>query len=139
MQVAVGEFDAAVGLARDVRIVSDHQDGVSRVVQLAEDLDDDGFVGFVEIAGGLIGKDQFRLIDQRSRDGHTLLFAAGKLRGKMREAVAEAYTIQRFFGLFFVGDAVEILGEHYVFESREIRHEMKLLEDEADFFRAVAD
>jgi len=33
---------------------------------------------------------------------------------------------------------MEILGEHDVFERREIRHEMELLEDEADFFRAVA-
>ena len=100
---------------------------------------DDGFVGFVEIAGGLVGEDQFWLIDQRARDGHALLFAAGKLRGKMREAVAESDAAQGFGGLRFIGDAVEILREHHVFERGEIRDEMKLLEDEADFFGAIAD
>ena len=34
---------------------------------------------------------------------------------------------------------MEVLREHDVFERGEIRNEMELLEDEADFFRAVAD
>src|SRR3989441_3573549 len=55
----------------------------------------------------------------------------------MRQAVAEADTLQRFLGLFFVGDTMEILRQHHIFERREIRHEMKLLENEADFFGAV--
>src|SRR5881392_2688560 len=41
MQMAVGQFDAAVGLTRDVRVVRHHQDGVSGVVQFAENLEDD--------------------------------------------------------------------------------------------------
>ena len=57
----------------------------------------------------------------------------------MLEAVAQADALERFDGLRFVGDGVEILGEHYVFKRREIRHEMELLEDETDFFGAVAD
>jgi len=63
MKVAVSEFDTPVGLARDVRVVRDHQDGVPRVVQLAKDLHNNGFVGFIEIAGRLVGEDQFRLVD----------------------------------------------------------------------------
>src|SRR5439155_6565493 len=104
-----------------------------------ENLDDDGFVGFVEIAGGLVGKNDFRLIDQRPRDGHALLLAAGELNGEMRQAIAEADALQRFFGLLFVRDAMEILREHDVFERRKIRYEMKLLKNEADFFRPIAD
>ena len=138
VQVTVSEFDAAVSLTRDVRVVRHHQDGVSGVVQFAENLDDDGFVGFVEIAGGLVGQNDFWLIDQRTRDGHALLLAAGKLRGEMRQAVAQAHALQRFFGLLFVRDTMEILREHHVFHRREIRYEMKLLEDEAHFFRAVS-
>src|SRR5882762_7755573 len=56
----------------------------------------------------------------------------------MIEAIGEADALERLDGLRLVGDGEEILGEHDVFERREIRHEMKLLEDEADFFRAVA-
>src|SRR5207248_5887162 len=78
-----------------------------------------------------------RLIDQRARNGNALLFATGKLRGEMRQPLAEAHAPQRFFSLLFVRDTVEILCEHHVFNRRKIWHEMELLEDEADFFRAV--
>src|SRR5205085_2880860 len=138
MQVAMGQFNAAVRLARDIRVVRDHQNGVPRVVQLAENLDDNSFVGFVEIAGGLVRKNELRLIDQCPRDGHALLFSAGKLRGQMRQAVAKANALQRLFGLFFVGDAVKILSQHHVFERGEIRYEVKLLKNKAHFFCAVA-
>src|SRR5882672_7759994 len=125
VQVAVSKLDATVSLTRDIRVVRHHQDGVASVVQFAKNLDDDCFVGFVEIASGLVGENDLRLINQRARDGHALLLAAGELRGEMRQAVAKAYALQRFFSLLFVGDAMEI------------RHEVELLEDEADFLRAV--
>jgi hypothetical protein len=43
VQVAVGEFNAAVGLPRNVRIMRDHEDRMAGVVQLTENLDDDDF------------------------------------------------------------------------------------------------
>src|SRR6266571_2587624 len=55
----------------------------------------------------------------------------------MRQAVAHAHALQRFLGSFFVRDAVKILRQHYVFERREIRHKMKLLENEADLLGSV--
>src|SRR5258708_3696347 len=137
VEMAVSKLDAAVSLTRDVRVVRHHQDGVAGVVQFAENLDDHGFVGFVEIAGGLVGENDLRLIDQRARNRNALLLAAGELRGEMRQAVAQAHALQHFFSLLFVRDAMEILRQHYIFKRREIRHQMKLLEDEADFFRAV--
>ena len=81
MDMAMGELDAAVGLAGDVGIVSNHEDGVAGTVELAKELEDDGFVGFVEIAGGLVGEDELRLIDEGTGNGHTLLLAAGELGG----------------------------------------------------------
>src|SRR6266852_1570390 len=137
VQVAVSQLDAAVSLARDVRVVCHHQDRVAGIVQFAENLDDDCFVGFVEVAGGLVGKNNLRLVDQRARDSHALLLTTGKLRGEMRQPVAKAHSLQRFLSLLFVRDAMEILREHHVFQRRKIRHEMELLEDEAHFFRAV--
>jgi hypothetical protein len=126
-------------LAGDVRVVCHHQDRVAGIVQFAENLDDDCFVGFVEVAGGLVGKNNLRLVDQRARDSHALLLTAGKLRGEMRQPVTQTDALQRLFSLLFVRDAMEILREHHVFQRREIRHEMKLLENEADFFGAVTD
>jgi hypothetical protein len=90
VEAAMGEFDTSVRLPRDVRVVRDHQNRMACMVQLAEDFQDDFFVRFVEIAGGLVGQDDFWLIDQRTRDGYTLLLAAGELRGEVRHAVAHA-------------------------------------------------
>src|SRR5580658_2861919 len=78
------------------------------------------------------------MIDQGARDGNALLLAAGKLRGKMLDSVGEADTCERGARFRFVGGAVKILGEHHVFERGEIRDEMELLKDEADFFGAEA-
>ncbi len=114
-QMAMGELDAAVGLPGDIRVVRDHQDGVARVVQLAEDLEHNRFIRFVKVAGGLVGENQLRLIDESARDGHALLFAARKLGREMRQAVAEPHAAQGFGGLLLVGDAMEILRKHDVF------------------------
>ena len=138
-EMAVNELDAPVGLLRDVRIVGDHEDVVAGAVQFAEKTDDDFLVGFVEITGGLVSEDELGLIDERASDGDALLFPAGKLRRQMREAMAEPDALECFGGLRFVGDAMEILREHHVFEGAEVRNEMELLEDEANFFGAVAD
>src|SRR5882672_8464863 len=78
------------------------------------------------------------MIDQRARDGHALLLAARKLRGKMFQAVSQTNTAQGIRGFLLIGDAVEILREHDVFKRREVRDEMKLLENEADLVGAIA-
>ena len=56
VQAAVLQFDAAIGLAGDVGVVRDHQNGVAGAVQFAEQLHHDGFVFLVEIAGRLVGQ-----------------------------------------------------------------------------------
>src|ERR1700736_1166473 len=55
-QMAVGKLDAAASLTGNIRIVRDHQNSVAGVVQSAKNIDDERFVGFVEISGGLIGE-----------------------------------------------------------------------------------
>ena len=89
VQAAVLQFDAAIGLTRDVRVVRDHQNRVTRAMQLAEQFHHDGFVFLVEVAGRLVGQNQLGLIDQGASNRHALLFATRKLRGKMRQPVAE--------------------------------------------------
>ena len=78
-EMAMDEFDAAVGLLGDVGVVGDHENGVAGAVKFAEQSDNDFFVGFVEVAGGLVGQDEFGLIDESAGNGDALLFAAGKL------------------------------------------------------------
>ena len=78
------QLDAAVGELPDRRRVRHHQNRVPFGVQLAQQLDHDLLVGFVQISRRLVRENQFRMIDQRARHGHALLLAAGKLRGQMR-------------------------------------------------------
>jgi len=42
------------------------------------------------------------MIDQRARDGHALLLAAGELRGQMLDAIAEADAFERLARFVFV-------------------------------------
>ena len=51
-------------------------------VELAEELHDLVAGLRVEVAGGLVGQDQLRVVDQRAGDGHALLLAAGQLVGQ---------------------------------------------------------
>src|SRR5437868_2948652 len=138
VQASVGEFDTAIGLAGNVRIVRNHEDGVPGIVQLAENLQHDSFVDFVEIAGGFVGKNQLRLINEGASDSHALLLATRKLRGKMRQAIAQADSLQCLASLLLIRYAVKILREHNVFDGRQVRNKVKLLENETDFLGPVA-
>ena len=88
------EFDAAVREVSDGLRVCDNKNRVPRGMQLAQYVQDRGLVVFIEISCRLIRKNQFRMIDQRACDGHALLFAARKLRGKMFQAVFQANAAQ---------------------------------------------
>src|SRR5438876_7922046 len=56
----------------------------------------------------------------------------------MVRAVAQPHSGQGFMRFLLIRHAVEVLREHDVLESREVRNQMKLLEDEADLLRAYA-
>ena len=49
----------------------------------------------VQVAGGFVGQNDGRLVDQGAGDGHPLLLAAGKLVGMMVDAVGQAHPFQR--------------------------------------------
>ena len=70
------EFDAPVREVSDGLRVSDDENRVPGGMQLVQKIQDRGLVVFIEIACGFIRKNQFRMIDQRARDGHALLLAA---------------------------------------------------------------
>ena len=95
-------------------------------------------VGGVQVAGGLVGQDDFRIVDQRAGNGHALLLAAGELRGQVMRAIGQADPIERRARFDLVGHAVEVLRQHDVLERRQVGDEMELLEDEADGFGAKA-
>src|SRR6202163_3858100 len=130
------QFDAAVGQTRYYGIVRHHDDGASLLMQFAEQAQNDFLVRRVEVAGGLVGEHDFRIVDEGAGDAYALLLASGELRRQVFGAVFEADAIERFEGLLFIGHAVEVLGEHDVLDGGEIRNHVKVLEDEADGFGA---
>jgi hypothetical protein len=89
------EFDATIRKVSDGRIVRHHQDCVSLAVQFPKKLDHGLFIRFVEISRRFVGQNQFRMIDQRTRDGHALLLASGQGPGKMLDAIGQAHTFKR--------------------------------------------
>ena len=54
-----------------------HDDGAVLRVQFGEDAQHGLFVFGVEVAGGLVGKEDFRFVDERAGDADALLLAAG--------------------------------------------------------------
>src|SRR5262245_39762338 len=51
----------------------------------------------IQSAGGLVGQDYRRIVDQRPRDSDALLLAAGKFRGTMIGTIAQAKPMKESF------------------------------------------
>src|SRR5580700_2848349 len=56
----------------------------------------------------------------------------------MIEPIFQSDSRQSFPRLGFVGDAVEVLRQHHVFQSGKIRNEIKILENKSDFFGPIS-
>src|SRR5690606_10547111 len=98
---AVAHDEVALAVVRDVELVGDHDDGDALVVEFlknAHDLDG-GFA--VEVAGGFVGEEDVRLVDEGAGDGDALLLSAGKLAGKMIGALGEADDVEGVEGALF--------------------------------------
>ena len=79
-------------------LVMGHQhDGLALLVEVVNQFEHLLAGARVEVAGGLIGQDHQRVVDQRTRDGHALLLAAGQLVGTMMQAVAQPHQSRASF------------------------------------------
>ena len=93
---AVAHGDDAVGIGGNVGLVGDENDGDALLaIERAQRFHDLVRSSRIEIAGGLIGKQKARRIDQGAGDGDALLLAAGELAGRIAFAVAETEQLQR--------------------------------------------
>ncbi len=94
----------------------------------------------VQCAGGLVGQDDGRVIDQGAGDGHPLLLPARKLIGLMIDAVAQPHHVSaaRAFscGLLRVCPGVAH-GQNHIGQGGLAWKQIEALEDKADL--AVAD
>ena len=81
----------------ELRVVGDHDDGhVLLLVDLVEERHDLVAGLLVEVAGRLVGEQERRIVAERTRHGHALAFAAGKLCGTVAETVAETDDFRQF-------------------------------------------
>ena len=94
-QHAVIEHDLSLRAGGDQRVMRHHDDGGALLMQLAEQVEHNALVAFVEIAGRFVGQHQFRAVDQRPRDAHTLLLAPGQLGGQMMGTLLQSHPFKR--------------------------------------------
>ena len=122
----------------------DDDDGETlAAVELAEHVHDFDRGGGVEVAGGLVGEQDARVVDEGARDGDALLLAAGELRGGVVHALFEADEadeLERAAADLGVGQRRVVVGRrhHDVLERRGARQQVEVLKDEADAVVAQA-
>src|SRR6266508_1920299 len=138
---AVEEVHAAVGVGRVARIVCHHADRRALPVQFAQQIHHGLTVLRIEIAGGLVRKQNRRLPRDGAGDSHALLLTARELRGQVLRAVRHAHTLEGG-----VGALTTLRGFHaavnqrklHVLEHSEIANQVEALEDEPDLAIAHA-
>ena len=132
--LAVAHVHGAVGVGGGFGVVGDEDDGLAQlVVELAEHAQDGFGILGVEIAGGLVGEEDFRFGDDGAGDGDALLLAAGESGRLVVEAVAQAEQVDgdvEAVGVEAV--ALDLLRQDDVAAGGEAGEEVEALEDEAD-------
>src|SRR5690606_14237050 len=95
-QVAVVEPPHGAGALRGSRVVRDHDDRLLELpIQALEQIQDLVGALAIEIAGRLVGDDDFRIRDDGPCDGDALLLTAGELPGQVVHAVLEPDDLER--------------------------------------------
>jgi len=125
----------------DAGVVGDHDEGgAMALLDLGENLEDFCRVDAVEVAGGLVGEEHLRFVDESAGDGHALAFAGGELGGVLAQAMLETELDEEGAGALFAVAAVAAGTEHRdlnVFKSIEGGEQVEGLEDEASVAGAV--
>ena len=132
-------FNHPFRLGRDQGIVGDDNHRVPAIAQLMQD-SHHFFTGTaVERARGFIGEDHLSAVHQRAGNTDALLLAAGKLRGLVIDAIAQAKPLEQFLRahqtLFPLRSGVNG-GDFDVLRRRQVRQQMIALENKAEMLPA---
>ena len=135
--LAVADVDGAIGVRGHVGLVRDDDDGVARLVEPLEDAHDLDAGLRIEIAGGLVGEQNRRIVHEGAGDGHALALPAGELVRAVIDARPELHLVERRARAH-----VAILGRNArvherqldVAQRRRARQQVERLKDEADLF-----
>ncbi len=134
----VAQSDGTLGASRERGIVCDEHDGAaSFAIEHLQEFDNALSRGAIEISGGLVGEENARLIDEGAGERHALLFAAGKLLGKVVDPVSQPHPFEQIAGPLAgfanAHAACQFQGDLHIFERGECRDQLKALEDESNF------
>ncbi len=142
---AIAHRHRASGISGDIGLVRHQDDGDALLaIELRQRLHDLVRGTRIEIAGGLVGKEQARRIDQRPRDRDPLLLAAGKLTGRVFRAIAEAEAVQRLLraGETRLAPGLSLFRieqrQGHVFQRARARQQVEALEDKSEPLAADA-
>ena len=136
---AVGETDHALGIGRDVGVMSHQHHRHALAVQFDEQLHHLLGGGGVERAGGLVGQEQERLVDDGARDRDALLLSARELVGQVIHAIGQPHPLERAHRLLAAQPAPLAGVDHRqldVLQRVVARQQVEGLEDEADLLVA---
>ena len=135
--MAVAHVQDAVSNGCRLRIVGDHQ---HRLLELLVAAAQHGKhrvgIGSVEVAGGLIGKNNGRAGDERARDRNPLLLAAGEFRRTMIETAGDAEHLGQVLHKLLVLRQVaagDVARNFDIAACRQGGQQIELLEHEANF------
>jgi hypothetical protein len=118
---------------RDPIIVRDDDQAVAAfLVEAQKQVDDLVAGGRIEITRRFVGQEKRRIIPQRARDGHPLLFAPGKFRGPMVQSRAEADLIEQMGAPGGIAAPGQPRREFDIFQRGEFREKMVGLKNESD-------
>jgi hypothetical protein len=124
LQLAVGHCGDRGGMGDD----HDRDTGVGLLAQQREDVPGGRLV---ELARGLVGEQERRIIGERHRQPGPGQLAAGELRRTGVGAAGDRTALQHAVAPLRVGGAVELLGERDVAGDREMPDEVRVLVEES--------
>src|SRR5262245_12882444 len=99
---SVAHVDDAMGAGSDPLVMRYKHNGFALRVQVVDQLQHFLSGARIEISGGFIGKHQERVVDERTRNRHTLLLAARELVRAVVQALAQPHQLRQLDAAFVV-------------------------------------
>ena len=118
-----------------VLAVGHHDDGGAIAVELGKQVHYLIPVAAVEVPGGLVGQDEFRVVHHGPGHGHTLLLPARELLREVLAPVHDLHLLEhRFYPLFALGGFDPGIDERqlHILVHGELVDQVEALEDKAD-------
>ena len=98
-QPPILEFEHPPHALREFAAVRHHNERHAFfAIQFDEQLAEVVGAGVIERAGGFVGEEELRLVDERADDGDALAFAAGELAGEMMQPFRETDALEQALG-----------------------------------------